>query len=294
MVNMQADSHKSIRAFVVFEPSYSWGCLTVLSSLARHASRPIAVDILMRAQYRPAADKVIEKLTRAYGGRIIIRPIIMPREILDKCVGFRFHGHFIAEILFRLYYLDVADSQSDYIVHLDLDMLLLDDIFTIERDLNPGTLLHAVEEELLAPSRIVMPPHITRYLNSGFLVFDNSDNTALHQALGRAQSVVEKIAATAEYLDQDAINIAFYDELKYLPRKWNFTLSQFTGHPLPADISILHATGSRKPWFFRGGHPFSAWYEQEADLLGLSFLERYDFWWALRRLVKKTKRRFGR
>jgi lipopolysaccharide biosynthesis glycosyltransferase len=120
-------------------------------------------------------------------------------------------------------------------------------------------------------------------------VFDTSDMSALNSAMRNAQTIVGEIAKTAWYLDQDAINIAFYDKMSYLPCKWNFTLSHFKGYPIPADTIVLHATGSRKPWFFRGGHPFSAWYEKEADLLGLSFFKRYDFWWAPRRLVRKVR-----
>jgi lipopolysaccharide biosynthesis glycosyltransferase len=134
-----------------------------------------------------------------------------------------------------------------------------------------------------------MPPHITRYLNAGMMAFDATDVGTLRQTLHKAQGIVEEIAATALYLDQDAINIAFYDNMSYLPSKWNYTLFHFHGFPIPADVVVLHATGSRKPWFFRGGHPFSAWYEKEADLLGLSFARRYDFKWAPRRLLKKAK-----
>jgi lipopolysaccharide biosynthesis glycosyltransferase len=283
--------HRSpaIRIFVVFEPSYAFGCLALLSSLARHASRPVAVDILMRRQYQHAADKVIGRLKSAYGEQIILRPVVVPREILVQCEAYKFKAHFIPEILFRLYYFDLVSERCDYVIYLDLDMIVLGDIFSIAQDLSPPALLYAVEDELTAPSRRVLPPQITRYLNSGLLAFDATDREALVATMSKARETVAEIAATALFLDQDAINIAFHGRTGYLSSKWNFTLGRFKGLPIPADTVVLHATGSRKPWFFRGGHPYSAWYEKEADLLRLSFSQRHDFWWVPRRLLRKAK-----
>lgn len=279
----------SVGFFVVFEPSYALGCLALLSSLARHASTPVAVDILMREQYCAAAADVLDRLSREYGSKLDLRPVIVPQEIIEKCSMHKFKAHFIPEVLFRLYYFDLATDCRDYVIHLDLDMIILGDLLAIRQEFAAPAMLHAVEAELTAPSRRVMPPHVTRYLNAGFMAFDATDIELLRQTMHQAQSIVKEIAATALYLDQDAVNIAFYDNMAYLPCKWNFTLFHFKGYPIPADTVVLHATGSRKPWFFKGGHPYSRWYEKEADLLRLSFAQRYDFTWALRRLLKKTK-----
>jgi lipopolysaccharide biosynthesis glycosyltransferase len=280
---------RSVGSFVVFEPSYALGCLALLSSLARHASAPVAVDILMREQYRRAAADILDRLSSEYGNKLELRPVIVPQAIVEKCSMHKFKAHFIPEVLFRLYYFDLVTDHRDYVIHLDLDMLIRGDILSIRKEFAPPALLHAVEADMQPASRRVMPAHITRYLNAGLMAFDATDIKLLRHTLHKAQSIVEEIAATALYLDQDAVNIAFYDNMAYLPCKWNYTLFHFQGFPIPADIIVLHATGSRKPWFFRGGHPFSAWYEKEADILGLSFTQRYDFTWAPRRLLKKTK-----
>lgn len=286
-------SNPAIRFFVVFEPSYSLGCLSLLSSLARHASRQIAVDMLMRPQYRRAADKLIDRLRREYPDKLVLRPVIITPAILAQCDAHRLKAHFIPEILFRLYYFELVDDPSDFVIYLDLDMIVLGDIFTVVQSLATPALLHAVEADLTPVSRDVSPPHVTRYLNSGLLVFDSSARDVLASTLRRATAIVEQIAANALFLDQDAINIAFYDKIDYLPSRWNFILEYFKGYPIPADTMVLHATGSRKPWFFRGGHPYSPWYEKEADVLRLSFAARYDFWWAPRRFVKKAKAIFA-
>ena len=283
----------AIRFFVVFEPSYSLGCLSLLSSLARHASRPIVVDLLMRPEYHRAADKIMYRLREKYGERILLRPVMITTAILEQCRAHRFKAHFIPEILFRLYYFELVDDPSDFVIYLDLDMIVLGDIFTVVQSLAKPALLHAVEAELTPISRDVSPPHVTRYLNSGFLVFDGSDRAALAATLKRAREVVAQIAENALFLDQDAINVAFYGNIDYLPSRWNFILEHFKGYPIPADIMVLHATGSRKPWFFRGGHPYSPWYEKEADILRLSFAGRHDYWWAPRRLLKKTRALFA-
>jgi len=283
----------AIRFFVVFEPSYSLGCLILLSSLARHASRQIVVDMLMRREYLRAAEKVIDRLRRQYGDKLLLQPVMITPAVLALCDAHRFKAHFIPEILFRLHYFELVEDPSDFVIYLDLDLIVLGDIFTIVQSLATPALLHAVEAELTPISRNVSPPHVTRYLNSGLLVFDSTAREALAATLRRAREVVEQIAANALFLDQDAINIAFYGNIDYLPNRWNFILEYFKGYPIPADTMVLHATGSRKPWFFRGGHPYSPWYEKEADLLRLSFAKRRDFWWAPRRLVKKAKAIFA-
>lgn len=283
----------AIRFFVVFEPSYAFGCLSLLSSLARHASRPIVVDLLMRPEYRRAADKVMHRLRQEYGEKILLRQVLVTAAILEQCGAHRFKAHFIPEILFRLYYFDLVDEPGDLVIYLDLDMIVLGDIFTVVQSFARPALLHAVEADLTPISREVSPPHVTRYLNSGFLVFDCSDRETLSAALVRAREVVAQIAANALFLDQDAINIAFYGNIDYLPSRWNFILEYFKGYPIPADTMVLHATGSRKPWFFRGGHPYSPWYEKEADILRLTFTGRHDYWWAPRRLLKKTRALFA-
>ena len=247
----------------------------------------------MRPQYRSAADKLIERLRGEYPDNLVLRPVMITPVILAQCDAHRLKAHFIPEILFRLYYFELVDDPSDFVIYLDLDMIVLGDIFTVVQSLATPALLHAVEADLTPISRDVSPPHITRYLNSGLLVFDSSARDVLASTLSRAREVVEQIAANALFLDQDAINIAFYDKINYLPSRWNFILEYFKGYPIPADTMVLHATGSRKPWFFRGGHPYSAWYEKEADLLRLSFAERHDFWWAPRRFVKKAKALFA-
>ena len=284
----------SVGFFVVFEPSYARGCLALLSSLARQASAPVTVDVLMREQYRSAAADVLDNLARTYGNKLQLRPVIVPPAIIERCSMHKFKAHFIPEVLFRLYYFDIVTDYCNHVIHLDLDMLILGDMLAIRQEFAAPALLHAVEAQMTTPSRLVMPPHITRYLNAGLLAFDASDIATLRQTLHRAQSIVEEIAATALYLDQDAVNIAFYDHMAYLPCKWNYTLFHFNGHPIPPDIVVLHASGSRKPWFFKGGHPFSAWYEKEADILRLSFAQRYDFTWGPRRLLKKTRALWAR
>jgi lipopolysaccharide biosynthesis glycosyltransferase len=275
--------------FVVFEPSYALGCLALLSSLTRHASQPVMVDILMRERYRRAAGEITERLRRLYGSKLVLRTVIVPTAIVEKCSNHRFRAHFIPEVLFRLHYFDLVSDHPEHVIYLDLDMLLLGDIFTIRDDFTPPALLHAVQAPMTPPSRQVMPPHITRYMNSGLLAFDATNTEELRRAMHKAQAIVGDIAATALYLDQDAVNIAFYDTMSYLPCKWNFTLTHFKSQPMPGDTVVLHATGSRKPWFFRGGHPFSPWYEKEADLLGLPYSRRYDFMWAPRRALKRVE-----
>jgi lipopolysaccharide biosynthesis glycosyltransferase len=290
---MQSDTQSSISFFVVFEPSYALGCLATLSSLARLASRPIKVDVLLREKYRAAAGPIIDKVKRAHGDKIEMREVIVPPEILAQCDAVHFQAHFIPEVLFRLYYFELVSAPSDFVVHLDIDMMVLGDAFEIEQEMAVPALLHVVEARMAQISRAVTPPQIDRYINAGFMVFDARNREAIRARMQQAQQIAKQIAPKSIYIDQDSLNIAFYEDRHYLPDRWNFTLQQFTGFPLPADIVILHATGSQKPWFFLGRHPFKPWYEKEADFLGLSVFQRYDLWWVFRRMLKKLQNRFG-
>jgi lipopolysaccharide biosynthesis glycosyltransferase len=290
---MPSENQTNISFFVVFEPSYALGCLATLSSLARLASRPVNVEVLLREQYRAAAKPILERVKRAHGDKIRMREVIVPTHILAQCDAVHFQAHFIPEVLFRLYYFEMVPAPTDFVVHLDIDMMILGDAFELERELAVPALLHVVEARMTEITRALTPPHMDRYINAGFMVFDARDREAIRSRMRQSQQIANEIAAKSLYVDQDALNMAFYDDKRYLPDRWNFTLQQFTGLPLPADIVILHATGSRKPWFFRGHHPFTPWYEKEAEILGLGFFQRYDFWWVFRRMLKKLRNRFG-
>ena len=190
----------SLGFFVVFEPSYALGCL------ARKFLGPTRIGfrcrrILMREQHRSAAGDVLG----IGGARVLatnyaaIAPVNMVTSDRRKMQQHQSQAALIAEVLFRLYYFDFVTNYREYVIYLDLDMLILGDILAIRQEFSAPALLHAVEAELTTPSRLAMPPHITRYLNSGFLAFEATDIKILRQTLHKAQSVVEEIAATALY-----------------------------------------------------------------------------------------------
>ena len=100
---------------------------------------------------------------------------------------------------------------------------------------------------------------LSRYFNSGVMLL----NLAKMREINAAQKLFEisaKLSGKTKYLDQDALNIIFSGDEKFLPQRWNSVAPLFRRKPkmkyaAQSDIrdavynpGIVHFTGPDKPW----------------------------------------------
>lgn len=276
------------RIFVVYEPGYHHGFLVTVGSLIRHASGRVAIDVLCRPAYVSDVGKQIDKLHSSVRERAVFNVIPMSSASLNECDSFRFRAHFKPEILFRLYYFDIVEDAAELTIYMDIDMIWRGDIFGLAAEYTGREPMAAMRDTIPDVSRELMPAGFDGYINSGLLLFRSERLSDIRRHLRGVREILHEIGHRSTYLDQDAISLAMRDKIFYINRKWNF-VTKFVSQELESEAINLHATGSRKPWHFLGGHPYTDYYDEERKALGLSVRDSYDFFWSLSKALRWLK-----
>ena len=188
---------------------------------------------------------------------------------------------------------DLLPDATGNVIHLDIDMLLNDDISKLfELDLGDNLIAAVAEYDRSAEgtaSRIwsdgILPPEAERYFNTGTLVFNIGKCREEHTA----QRIIEWYRAhyeIADRIEQDAWNALFWRRTLLLPLRWNFhdrlvkvfakrdTKEKYwMGNP-PAECleaalnpAILHFWGPKKPWL-KSHRPYRKLYHEAMRAVG--------------------------
>lgn len=89
------------------------------------------------------------------------------------------------------------------------------------------------------------------YVNAGVLLF-NLKKIRDEQLVEKLFLATKELSSIIQYQDQDILNIVFKNNIKELPRKYNYTFCDVVTYPLSelTKASIIHFTGDKKPWDF--------------------------------------------
>ena len=199
----------------------------------------------------------------------------------------------------------VLGDATGNVIHLDIDMLINDDVSKLfELDLGRNLIACTYEydryDEVAAREiweKGIVPATVECYFNTGVLVF-NADAC-------RREKTWEKILAwyranykIADRIEQDAWNALYHDRMLPLPIRWNFhdrAIKNYAkwdvrrkfwlGNP-PAEClkaalspSLLHFWGPKKPW--KPSHrPYRRLYHAAMSAAGLTPpREEFFGWW---------------
>lgn len=265
-------------------------CVTVGSLLAHDTgAAPLRINVFegfgghsaaSKAALRAVVDAFNEKAARANPGLSEakysvryhnIEPFLAPyADILKDRPGSRWNVFTWTPIFTP----QILSDATGNVAHFDIDMLFNDDVSKI-LDLDLGDHLIAAVAEYGKGDPVIteavwgtgiLPPSITRYFNTGTLVFNT--------AACRAEKTWEKILAwyrdhyaIADRIEQDAWNALYHDRTRLLPLRWNFhdrLIKSYMTRDLHAplwqgnppkecleaalDPAILHFWGPKKPW----------------------------------------------
>ena len=169
---------------------------------------------------------------------------------------------------------DLLPDATGNVVHLDIDMLLNDDISRLfELELGDD-LIAAVAEYNRGGGEVedgiwnsgILPPEAERYFNTGTIVF-NVEKCREEQTSRRILEWYRENYKIADRIEQDAWNALFWRRTSLLPLRWNFHdrlvkvfakrdihEKYWLGNPpkecLEAALNpaILHFWGPKKPW----------------------------------------------
>jgi lipopolysaccharide biosynthesis glycosyltransferase len=180
------------------------------------------------------------------------------------------NGYSKEATLFRLGLDKLAPADCKRIIYLDTDITVVRDVRELwEYDLGTAVLA-AVGDGFMNSNDFAARWHLPqpgRYFNAGVLVID-LEKVAQLGILGRAMRFMFDNEGKLPYLDQDALNWAFWGAWRPLPPAWNVqyhmalasvderraTVARDKG----SHLALVHFTGSQKPWRLDAYHPW-AW-----------------------------------
>lgn len=241
-------------------------CLTSL--LANNAD--LFFDIVVVARTGDALNE--EKLRRSLGlfphHRLRFRQFSPPE---DRLLPLNPRAHYTPDIWTRLWVERFFDPDTDRVLYLDSDIVVVGSLAPLwNADLH-GALLGAVD--IPGSQRGIENLGLCSedgYFNSGVLLID----LAQWRRTRALEAVLDYVSANHECLrdpDQDALNACFYARRKRLEYKWNAIWPFFReplALPLPRgeieavrrDVRVIHFNGWSKPWSYLSPHPRKAEY----------------------------------
>ncbi|GHD38805.1 hypothetical protein GCM10007053_29720 [Halioglobus pacificus] len=175
--------------------------------------------------------------------------------------------HFKRENYFRLLIPELIDVER--VLYLDSDIIVrgpLDDLFNIDLE---GALVGAcIDYGSDRPRQLGFPAHAS-YLNSGVMVMDligMRESNFSRTVIDQIRETPEKI----EFVDQCGLNLVLKGEFKHIAPKYNFQSIFFDAtfrrsltcgdrkalETAMVDPTVIHFSGSVKPWHTSSRHPF--------------------------------------
>lgn len=277
------------RIFMVYEPSYDLGLLCTLGSVLLHTPGDLIIDIMTRPAYADHLSAIIRTIPskRFLNKRINI--LQMPSIYLKECNSVSYSHHFKAEICFRLFYFDLVEPKGN-VIYLDIDTIVLVDLLPLLEDLSRLPRPIAARQSPLPDVSAFLRPTVVDYFNSGVIFFNTQAfKSEILQKMRESQALVRKLADKSIYLDQDILNLVFHGRWCPLEARFNYKTSDVDDVDTQSDV-ILHAAGSRKPWFFGSRHRFSEQYMWVMTKLGVPVWKRYKFTWVIPRMMNVITR----
>lgn len=131
--------------------------------------------------------------------------------------------HISLESCYR-YCIERIKPDIDKAIYLDCDTIVLGDIGGLF-DIDISDVCAGVVDDVIRESYI-KSLGLSRYFNSGVMLL----NLAKMREINAAQKLFEisaKLSGKTKYLDQDALNIIFSGDEKFLPQRWNSVAPPF-------------------------------------------------------------------
>lgn len=246
----------------------------------------------MRREHLADFDRILNKIPSDTLDLITVTPLVMSEAALRECEVLRYDAHFKPEICFRLYYFEMSRLSGDA-AYLDIDTIVRTSLEDLSKAIPQGAPMAARAHDTAEAPVSLMDHGIDRYFNSGIMLFNVSGMEGeIVDRLRSSRSILKDIHGKSNFLDQDALNMAFNGRWKMLPPRFNYMSTDYSALDRNQGY-ILHATGSRKPWMLGGRHRFSDEYAEEMTAMRQSVLQRYEAKWIVDRVTRRITNFFG-
>lgn len=205
---------------------------------------------------------------------------LAPPEELLACSGV--HGH-VSRATYARFAIPDLLRDCRRVLYLDCDLIVLADLQPLFTGDLRGAALGAVSDHWIDPLAFAQSWGLeradARYFNAGVLVLD-LDVLRQEGGFSRALETLNTHGSRLPFMDQDALNHAFWGRWHPLDRVWNVQRAAvMRGFEDAAQAQagletrrpkIIHYTGGQKPWRRGAYHPYAGAY--------LQALARTPFW----------------
>lgn len=255
----------------VFDPQYAMPTFVALSSLLRHKAASTHYRVFcVTADPMPQWHKFVDLVARTPGAEVFsVHPGKQLEELalLRRKAGTVAHVPPVALSKMLLPWLLPSAADGRRILYLDSDMVVLQDLGELrDTDLRHRPLAAVRDIGALFKDATHVKWN-SNYFNSGLLLID-PDRWIERNKLDDLREAIRR-DDLHRYLDQDALNTAFRDEVRLLAPKWNVivpTVAKLAAKGMDAfnerygtsygdaqslvdDAAVLHYAGTTfKPW----------------------------------------------
>jgi lipopolysaccharide biosynthesis glycosyltransferase len=197
-------------------------------------------------------NRELQKLISHIGSfKQLVNVIYLDASAVDNL---KITGHVSKATYFRLLIPEYLEKFTDKVIYLDSDLLVFENLLPLWEISLHEFPVAGVEEISFIREGIDY-----KVFNAGVLLLDIrywNQNCLTEKALDFARNNFDKIT----YWDQDVLNYIFRQNWLALSEKWNITSGYFELKSNIAEISIVHFTGSLKPWHYHCQHPLKKEY----------------------------------
>lgn len=239
-----------VEIFMASDDNYAPHLCAAMASIIANTGRELRFNILNSGLSGAAKDNIAQ---------LCAENVYIDFLEVDKSLFENFYviaKHISLESCYR-YCIERIKPDIDKAIYLDCDTIVLDDIGKLF-DIDISGVCAGVVDDVIRESYI-KSLGLSRYFNSGAMLL----NLAKMREINAAKKLFEisaELSGKTKYLDQDALNIIFSGDEKFLPQKWNAVAPLFRRKPKvkyaeQSDIrdavynpGIVHFTGPDKPW----------------------------------------------
>ena len=244
-----------IHIALAIDEKYVIHCLTTMASILSNTSSSVHFHILAQ-NLSDKSKKRLKLLNFDYAvsfydiSKIDLSYLPLNREHISVATYYR---------LLLSYFVKV-----NKLIYLDCDIIVLDDIANLWNIDCSNVALCAIKDEadFYHSNRL----NLQKYFNAGILLINMKKYRK--KTLEDFVFIMNKYNKKIECQDQDILNIAFKDNVKFIDLRWNtnavlyyndiFSDSTITlkeSYIAKDSPAILHYTGPSKPWQFTNNHP---------------------------------------
>jgi lipopolysaccharide biosynthesis glycosyltransferase len=273
-IQKSVNKDSTIHIACAADDSYTQHMAVMLTSILETNSSLVFYIHLFSTQLKQDNLQLITKLVEGYGSKLVFYQL--DESDFSHCVV---SHHVSIATYYRILIPHHLQIVQDKVLYLDTDMLVnggLDELWNVHLG---QEVLAAVKEPAFNEHDRLSLSVEEGYFNAGVLLINIRKWLQLdltNQLLSFIQTYPDKLI----FWDQDALNAVVKGRWIELNPKWNNQTSMYElplkylqkvygQHRLAEALtkpSIIHFTGSSKPWHFTNLHPFKGLYYKYLDL----------------------------